>query len=138
MTGRFPGFAIDPDIGQDFVERAAPRANKDRVTLPAGRDERVFAIGSDPDRRVRFMVGLWYDADIFVIVEFAGERKRFLRPGAFDDFEHFGKTLRTLAIRDAVGLVSAREAAASDAKDQPSMADVIDGCGVFGEPQRLA
>src|SRR5262249_18018600 len=41
-------------------------------------------------------------------------------------------------VRDAVGLVGAGKAATADAEEQPSVADVVDGRGLFGKPQRLA
>src|SRR5262249_21632136 len=74
---------------------------------------------------------------IFVIVVFAGERELFLGPGALDYFEDFSKALRALAIGNAVGLVGPRKTAAADAENQPSMANVIDGRGVFGPTQWL-
>ena len=87
---------------------------------------------------MRLAVRLWHDADIFVIVVFAGKREPFLGPGALDDFEHFGKPFGALAIGNAVGLIGAREAAAADAEEQPATADVIDRGAVFGQAQRLA
>src|SRR5215831_19203038 len=87
---------------------------------------------------MRLAVGLWHDADVFVIVVFAGEREPFLGPGSPDDFEYFGKALGALAIGNAVGLISTRETAAADPEDQPAMADMIDGGTVFRQAQRLA
>src|ERR1700739_1129163 len=87
---------------------------------------------------MRLAVRFWHDADVFVIVEFAGERELFLGPGSTDNFEYFGKALGAFAVGDAVGLIGTREAAAADAEDQPAMADMIDGGAVFRQAQRLA
>ena len=86
---------------------------------------------------MRLPVRLWYDAYIFVIVVFSGKRKVFLGPRALNDFEHFDEAFGALAIRDAVGLIGAREPAAPDAENQPAMADVIDGRSLFGQAQGL-
>src|SRR5262249_22664641 len=94
--------------------------------------------GCDPDRRMWFAVWLWHDADVLVVVVFAGERELVLGPGALDDFEDFAEALRTLTIRDAVGLIGPRKAGAADAKNQPAVADVVDGGTVFRQAQRLA
>src|SRR5215469_1688912 len=83
-------------------------------------------------------VRLWHDADVFVIVVFARKRKGLLRPGALDDFEHFGEAFGALAVGDAIGLVGTREAAAPDPKEQPAAADVVDGRGLLRQAQRLA
>src|SRR5271169_1186179 len=138
VTGRFPGVTIDLQIWQDFIDRAAPCANKYRIALPPGRNERVLAVCRDADRRVRLAVGLWHDADVFVIVVFAGERKGFLGPCPLDDFEYLAEAFGALAIGDAVGLIGPREAAAPDPEDQPATTDVIDRRGLFSQPQRLA
>jgi hypothetical protein len=83
---------------------------------------------------------VWFghDADVFVIVILAGKGEPLLGPGALDYFEDFSKALRALAIGDAVGLVSAGKAASADTENQPPMANVIDGRGVFGQTQWLA
>src|SRR6516164_6255362 len=138
VAGGLPGLAVGVQIRQDLVEGAAPRPDKDRITLLGGSNKRILAIGCDADRRMRLAVGLWHDADVFVIVVFSGEREPFLGPGSLDDFEHFGKAFRALAIGNAVGFVRARKAAAADPENQPAMADMIDGGAVFGQPQRLA
>jgi hypothetical protein len=41
-------------------------------------------------------------------------------------------------VRDAVGLIGARKPTAADPENQPAMADLIDGGGFFGNPQRVA
>src|SRR6516164_9005906 len=138
MTGGLPGITIDLQIGKHLVEGATPRPDKDRIALLRGRNERILTIGCDPDRRMRPAVGLWHDADVFIVVVFAGKRELFLGPGALDDFEHFGKALGALAIRNAIGFIGARKAAASDAEDQPAMADMIDSGAVFRQAQWLA
>src|SRR5215471_1396009 len=138
VSRSFPGLAIGVQIRQDLVEGAAPRTHKDRITLLGSGNERILAIGCNPDRRMRLAVGLWHDADVFVIVVFAGEGEPFLGPGSPDDFEYFGKALGALAIGNAVSLIGAREATAADPEDQPAMADMINGGAVFRQAQRLA
>ena len=65
---------------------------------------------------MRLAVGLWHDADAFVIVVFAREGKSLLGPGALDDLEHLGEALSALAVGNAVSFIGTREAAAADAK----------------------
>src|SRR6516162_6635522 len=134
----FPGLAVGLQIRKHLVEGATPRTHKDRITLLGGGNERILAIGCDADRRMRLAVRVWHDADVFVIVVFAGERELFLGPGTLDDFEHFGKAFGALTIGNAIGLISAREAAAADPEDQPAMTDMIDGGAVFRQSQWLA
>src|SRR5215469_3997946 len=134
----FPGLAVCLQIRQHLVESATPRTHKDRITLLRGGDERILAIGCNADRRMRLAVRLWHDADVFVIVVFAGERELFLGPGTLYDFEHFGKAFGALAIGNAIGLIGAREAAAADPENQPAMADMIDSGTVLRQAQRLA
>ena len=81
---------------------------------------------------------LRHNANILVIVVFASEREALLGPRPLDHFEHLGKAFGAFAVGNAVGLVGAREAAATDPEDQPAMADMIDGGGIFRQPQWLA
>src|SRR6202043_3950901 len=49
-----------------------------------------------------------------------------------------GEALSALAVGDAVSFIGTREAAATDAKQQPAAVDVIDGRGLFRQAKGLA
>src|SRR5215831_19086130 len=80
VTGGLPGVAINPQIRQNLLERAAARADKDRVALPAGGDEGILVICRDANRWVRFTVGFGHQPDILETVVFAVERECLFGP----------------------------------------------------------
>src|SRR5215471_5226880 len=49
VSRTFPGLAVCLQIRQDLVEGATPRADKDRIALLRGGNERILAIGCDAD-----------------------------------------------------------------------------------------
>src|SRR5207302_791735 len=61
-----------------------------------------------------------------------------LGPRLLQNLEGLGETLATLAIGHAISFVGSREAAAPDAEDQPSVADLIYRGGLFRQAQRMA
>ena len=65
-------------------------------------------------------------------------RETRLGPGPFDDVEDLAKAGLALGIRDAIGLVSLRHTAASDPKDQPAVAQLVDRRSLLREPQWMA
>src|SRR5437773_2633946 len=60
-----------------------------------------------------------------------------LGPGELDDVEALGEAVLALLVGDAVGVVGARERAATDAENQPAAADLVDRRGLLGEAQRV-
>jgi hypothetical protein len=97
----------------------------------------VGAVGGDPDLRPRLLIGLRRHLDVVEAVILALVGKRLLGPGPLQYFERLGKAFAALAIRHAIGLVGAREAAAPDPENEPAMADLVDGSNLLGEPQRV-
>src|SRR6516164_8446971 len=100
--------------------------------------ERIRAVGGDTDVWPRLLIRLRGEPDVVEAVVLAVIGEGRLGPRPLEDFESFGKALAALAVRDAVGLVGAREAAAPDSEYQAALADLVDRRGLFGQPQRMA
>ncbi len=108
------------------------------MTLRADRGIGIDAGGGNADRRVRLLARFWHQCHLVVGEIFSPEREALLGPGPFDDLQRLGETLATFLIGNAVGLIGAGKPATSDTEDEPSVADLVDGGGFLGEPQRMA
>ncbi len=138
MSGRRPGLAVFPDRRDQLGEGAVPHRDKDRAAEPADRCKGVGAGGGDADRRIRLLERLRHQGDVVEAVVFALVGERVPGPGPLDDLQRFGEALAALGVGDAVILVGAHHAAASDPEDQPAAAQLVDRRGLLGQPQRVA
>ena len=125
-------------FGLQLLQRAEPDRDEHRVAELGDRRERVGAVRRDADLGPRLLVRLRGHRDVVEAVILALVRKPVLGPGLFQDFERLGEAVAAFAVRHAIGLVGAREAAATDAEDQPAVADLIDRRDLLGEAQRMA
>src|SRR5690349_19710531 len=99
----------------------------------ADRRERIRAVDCDAQLGKRLLARFRHEMDVAERIEPTLVRKAVLGPGALQDLERLGEALAALLVGDAVGSVGARKAAASDAEDQPAVADLIDGGGLLGD-----
>ena len=125
-------------FGASSDKRAEANRDKHTVAELADRRKRVGAVGGDADLGPGLLVGLRRRPDVFERVVLARIGERVLGPRLLQDLERLGEALAAFAVGHAIGFVGAREAAAPDAEDQPSVADLIDRGGLFGEAQRMA
>ena len=87
---------------------------------------------------MRRLVGLRHHAHVVELEVLALERKRLLSPGALDNLERLSEALAALGVRHAVMRIHPSEPAATDAEDEPALADVVDGGRLLGQLQRMA
>ena len=118
--------------------RADAGGDEDGVALRADRGIGIDAGGGDADRRIRLLAGLWHQCHLVVGEIFSAIREALLGPGPLDDLQRLGEALAAFLIGNAVGLISAGKPAASDTEDEAPVADLVDGGGLLGEPQRMA
>src|SRR5262249_9326084 len=125
MTGRLIGLAIGRYAGTQFFERTEANGNEDGQAHGADCPIGVCARRCDAQRRMWLLQRPRDDCDIVKPVKLALEREALLSPTALEDFEHFGEALTALAVRYAIGLVSAGEAPAAHTENKAAMADVV-------------
>src|SRR5262249_8444727 len=138
MAGGAPSLAIAAHQRRLFRERAEARSDEDGVTQRPDRGIGVDAGGGDADRRKRLLSRLWHQRHLVAGKILSAVREAFLGPGAFDDLERLGEALAALFIGNAVGLVSVGKPAASDTENEASIADLVDGGGLFRKPKGMA
>ena len=100
--------------------------------------ERIRAVGGDADIGPRLLIRLRGKPDVFEAVVFAVIGEGGLGPRPLEYFESLGEALATFAVRDAIGLVGTREAAAPDPENQAALADLVDRRGLLSQSQRMA
>ena len=83
------------------------------------------------------LVGLGHHTRFVVPEVFAVVRERVLGPGPPDNIERLGEALPTLRVRHAILQICPRKAAATDPKDESTVADVVNGGGLLGDPERM-
>ena len=115
-----------------------PDRGEDRQHPPADQRKGVGRAGGDPYRRCRFLVRLGDDGDVIETMVDAVVGEGRFGPGALYYVENFAKPRLALGVGNTVGRIGLRDAAATDAKDQPAVAQLIDRGGLLGEPQRVA
>ena len=64
--------------------------------------------------------------------------KARLGPRLLDHVQDLAEAILALGIGNAIGVIGLRHAAAADPKDQPAVAQLIDGRRLLGQPQRMA
>src|SRR5439155_11633084 len=138
MPGCLPAFAVGFDVRGELRQGAQANRDKHAVAQLADRREGVGAVGGNADFGPGLLIGLGGRPDVFERVVFARIGKWILGPRLFQDLERLGKALAAFAIGHAISLVGAREAAAPDAEDQPSVADLVYRGRFFRQAQRMA
>src|SRR5215469_15202740 len=138
MACLLPSGPVGGDIWFELFKRALAHGDQDPVPELGDAGECIGAIGGDPDFRPWLLVGLWRHLDVVKAVVFSVIGEGRLRPRALQDLQRLGKAFAALAVGDAISLVSARKAAASNTENQPALADLVDRRCLFGEPQRVA
>src|SRR5262249_4192648 len=126
VSGFVIGLAISLQVRLQPHQRAAAHRDKERIAEPAQGRERVLAGAGDADRRMRLLVWPRYRARLVKAVIFAVVRKRVLGPRLFQDIERLIEAFAAFSIRNPIGGVAARIAAAAGAEDKPAAADDID------------
>ncbi len=97
----------------------------------------IRAIGGDADFRPRLLVRLRRHFDVFEAVILALVGEGLFGPRFLQDFERLGKALAAFTVGHAVGLIGARETAAPDPENQPSVADLVDRRRLLRQSQRV-
>src|SRR5581483_6052600 len=138
VAGGGVGLPVRGDVGAQLLDGAEPDGDEDRQPHGADRRVGVGAGGGDAHRRIRLLQRARHEREVAEGVELAFEGEALVAPRALENLQHLGEALAALRIGDAVALVGAREAAAADAEDQPSAADVVQRRHFLGEPHRVA
>ena len=120
-----------------LAQGAGAHRREQRIAEPADRVIGVGLAGGDADLRKGLLHRPRHQREIVEIVVVPVMRAHRLGPGLADDIEAFGEAVLALFIRDAVGVVGAREGAAADPEDKSAAADLVDRRGLLGEPQRM-
>ena len=133
-SGQVPGI---PVLGQEVPKLGDIHlvAHEDGKAQAAGHGESVPALHGDPNRRMRFLVGLGDQVDVMELVELALVREGFLAPGLEDDFQGLGEAAAAFGVVDVVPLVGLQERTAADTEDEPALADMVNDCGFFGDAE---
>src|ERR1700760_1102716 len=137
MPRCLPAFTIGFDVRREFGQGAEANGDKHAVAEAADRRKSVRAIGSDADLGPGLLVRFGRRPDIFERVVLAGVRERVLGPRFLQDLEGLREAFAALPIGHAISLICAREAAPTDAEDQPSVADLVYRGGLFCQAQRM-
>ena len=138
MPGGGPRLAIRLQVRPKLRQIAEPRGTEDRVPLRAVGRIGVRTGRGDTDLRIRLLVGLRHQVHVVEVVVLPVEAEALLRPRALEDLEHLDEAITAFGVGHAVRLVHPRKAAASDAEDQPAVADLVHRRRLLGQLERMA
>src|SRR6516162_365040 len=83
------------------------------------------------------LIRLRGEPDVFEAVVLAVIGEGRLGPRSLEDFQSLGKALAAFAVRYAISFVGPGETTPPDPENQATAADLVDRCGLFGQPQRM-
>ena len=108
------------------------------VGQPAGDAEHARAVGGEPDRRRRALVGLEADDRVLQVEELAVEGDRLVgRPQQPEDLDRLFQAADRLVPLDAVGR-DVHALARAEPEDRAALREVVDGQRLLGEHRRVA
>src|SRR5688572_5320827 len=112
---------------RDLRDVKAAQTSDQRQAHTAHERKGILGGSSDPDRRVRLLIGSGDHAEILHGEIFPGVREALLAPGFENDFEGFLEAFTTLVIGDAVARIGPGEAAAPNTEVETALANLIHG-----------
>src|SRR5215471_11132503 len=102
MAGLLPRRAVRREIPGDLGDIKAAQSSDRRKAHTAHERKGILGGSSDPDRRMRFLIGSGYHRHIVAAKIGPGVREALVVPGFENDFEGFLEALTALIIGDAV------------------------------------
>ena len=138
MGGMFiPGVAIGCDLLKHLGQWIGHRGHKYGMAGFPRKHRGLRAVGRNPDGRMGLLQGFRYNTGLRNFVIAAVIRKRFMRPGLFDDVEAFLEAFAALVPRAIKACKMKRDRPASDAELQPPVTQQIDRCTLFRVADRV-
>src|SRR5262245_16011555 len=137
MAGLLPRRAVRCEVPGHLGDVEATQSGDHRKAHTAYERKGILGGSSDPDRRMRFLIGPGDHGQIIAAKIGPAMREALVVPGFENDLEGFLETRPTLIIGDAVAGIGSGEATAPDTEVKAPAANLIHGGGLFGEANRM-